>query len=163
MRDSFRLGRIAGVSVGIHWSLLVMVVLVATGLASNRFSFDAPGYSGGAYAVAGVLTAVGLLVGVLLHELAHAVIARWRGLTVDGITLSWMGGVTRIEGDTGSPTNELLVAGVGPVTSGVVGGAIWLVRVGGIHWQWGALVLAALGWLAWINIVLALFNIMPAS
>jgi Zn-dependent protease len=163
MKDTIRLGRIAGVGVGVHWSLVVMIVLVATGLASNRFSIDAPGYSGGAYAVAGVLTAVGLLVGVLLHELAHAILARRRGLTVDGITLSWMGGVTRIEGDTGSATNELLVAGVGPLTSAAVGGLLWLLRIGAGDWHWGTLVLAALGWLAWINIVLALFNILPAS
>lgn len=163
MRDSVRLGRIAGVRVGVHWSLLVMVALVAGGLAQNRFSYDAPGYSTGAYAVAGVLTAVGLLLGVLLHELGHAVVARRRGLGVDGITLSWMGGVTRIEGDTGTWRNELLVAGIGPLISAVVGGLLWLVRLGVGHWGAGGLALGALGWLAWINVVLAVFNILPAS
>jgi Zn-dependent protease len=163
MRDSIRLGRIAGVRIGVHWSLLAMVVLVAGGLASNRFSLDAPGYSGGAYAVAGVLTAGGLLIGVLLHELGHAVVARWRGLTVDGITLSWMGGVTRIEGDTGSAGNELMVAGIGPLTSAAVGGLLWLGRIGAVHSGGGALLLTSLGWLAWINIVLAVFNILPAA
>jgi Zn-dependent protease len=163
MRDSIRLGRIAGVRIGLHWSLVAMIVLVAGGLASNRFSIDAPGYSGGAYAVAGVLTAGGLLAGVLLHELGHAVVARWRGLTVDGITLSWMGGVTRIEGDTGSAGNELMVAGIGPLVSAVLGGLLWLVRLGAVHWGAGPLLLTALGWLAWINIVLAVFNILPAA
>ncbi|HET6965425.1 MAG TPA: site-2 protease family protein [Acidimicrobiales bacterium] len=163
MKDSVQLGRIAGVRVGVHWSLLVMVALVAGGLASNRFSYDAPGHSGAAYAVAGILTAVGLLVGVLLHELGHALVARRRGLTVDGITLSWMGGITRIEGDTGSWVNEILVAGIGPLTSGAVGGLLWLGRVGAGHWGAGSLVLAALGWLAWINVVLAVFNILPAA
>src|SRR5579871_5355979 len=124
MKDTIRLGRIAGVRVGLHWSLLVMVVLVAFGLAQNRFYYETPGYSHTAYTVAGILTAVGLLVGVLLHEMGHAVVARRRGLTVDGITLSWMGGVTRIEGDTGSAGAELAVAGIGPVTSALVGGAV---------------------------------------
>src|SRR5579875_3574984 len=163
MKDSVRLGRIAGVRVGVHWSLLVMVALVAGGLAQNRFSSDAPGYSGTAYALAGVLTAVGLLAGVLLHELGHAVVARRRGLSVDGITLSWMGGVTRIEGDTGTWRNELLVAGVGPLVSAVLGGGLWLVRVGVGHGGAGGLALAALGWLAWINVVLAAFNLLPAA
>ena len=163
MRDSVRLGRIAGVGVGVHWSLLVMVALVAGGLAQNRFAYDAPGYSGGAYAVAGILTAVGLLAGVLLHELGHAVVARRRGLTVDGITLSWMGGITRIEGDTGTWQNELLVAGVGPLTSAVLGGVVWLIRAGIGHSGAGSLPLTALGWLAWINVVLAIFNILPAA
>ena len=163
MNDTVRLGRIAGVKVGLHWSLLVMVVLVATGLADNRFALEAPGHSGAAYAVAGILTSIGLLVGVLLHELGHAVVARRRDLTVDGITLSWMGGVTRIEGETGSAGTELLVAGVGPLTSALAGGALWLVRIGAAHWGANDLVLAALGWLAWINLTLAAFNILPAA
>lgn len=163
MRDSIRIGRVAGVRVGVHWSLVVMVVLVASGLARSRFATEAPGYSGTAYAVAGGLTAVGLLIGVLLHELAHAVVARSQGLSVDGITLSWMGGVTRIEGDTRRPRTELFVAGVGPVASGVVGLILWLARLGVSGWGAGSLVLASLGWLAWINIVLAGFNLIPAA
>ncbi|MDE3204785.1 MAG: site-2 protease family protein [Acidobacteriota bacterium] len=163
MKDTVRLGRIAGVRVGVHWSLVVMVVLVAVGLADNRFSYDAPGYGGATYAVAGVLTAVGLLVGVLLHEFGHAVVARWRGLSVDGITLSWMGGVTRIEGDTGSALNELMISGIGPLTSAAVGGLLYVSRVIASHAGGGSLILAALGWLAWINLVLAAFNLLPAS
>jgi Zn-dependent protease len=168
MTDTIRLGRVAGVKVGLHWSLLVMVALVATGLAKSRFVVDAPGYSNLAYEIAGVLTALGLLLGVLLHELGHAVVARRRHLTVDGITLSWMGGVTRIEGDSPSPTTELLVSGVGPLASAALGGALWLARsaligTSGAHAGGDALAVAALGWLAWINIVLAIFNILPAS
>ena len=163
MRDTIRLGRIAGVRVGLHWSLLVMVALVASGLAQSRFAIEAPGYSGGAYALAGGLTALGLLVGVFVHELGHAVVARRKGLTVDGITLSWMGGVTRIEGDTDRPSTELLVAGIGPLASAFVGLVLWLVRMAAAGSGAGALVLAALGWLAWINIVLAGFNLLPAS
>jgi Zn-dependent protease len=168
MTDTIRLGRLGGVKVGLHWSLLVMVALVAAGLARSRFVIDAPGYSTTAYEVAGVLTAIGLLVGVLLHELAHAVVARRRHLIVDGITLSWMGGVTRIEGDSPSASTELLVAGVGPLTSAALGGALWLIRSGLMHTSVArtgsdALLIAALGWLAWINVVLAIFNILPAA
>ena len=163
MRDTIRLGRIAGVRVGVHWSLVLIVVLLGTGLARHQFSVDAPGHTSGAYAFAGLLTAVGLLVGVLLHEIGHAVVARWRGLRVDGITLSWMGGITRIEGETGTPTNELLVAGIGPLTSAAVGGLLYLIRLGVPHTAGNELVLAALGWLAWMNVVLAAFNILPAA
>ncbi|HWE57367.1 MAG TPA: site-2 protease family protein [Acidimicrobiales bacterium] len=163
MKDSIGLGRIAGVRVGLHWSLAAMVVLVAAGLADNRFRYEAPGYSSGTYVIAGILTAVGLLVCVLIHELGHAVVARARGLTVDGITLSWMGGVTRIEGDTGTATNELLVAGVGPVASAAAAGALYVLYIGGSHLGFGPLLLAATGWLAWINVALAAFNILPAA
>ncbi|MBV9662103.1 MAG: site-2 protease family protein [Acidimicrobiales bacterium] len=163
MKDSVRLGKIAGVRLGLHWSLLVMVGLVASGLAQNRFANQAPGLSGFAYGVAGALTAVGLLVGVLLHELAHAVVARRKGLVVDGITLSWMGGVTRIEGDTGTPGTELMVAGIGPVVSAAVGGLLLLIRLGVHPGGTASLAIASLDWLGWINLVLAVFNLLPAS
>jgi Zn-dependent protease len=163
VKDTVRLGRIAGVQVGLNWSLLAMVALVATGLAQNRFPFEAPGYTGRAYAVAGGITAIGLLVGVLLHEFGHAIVARTVGLRVDGITLSWMGGVTRIEGEAPGPASEMVIAGVGPLVSGVVGAAFWIARVAAAGLGASQLPLAALGWLAVINIVLAVFNILPAS
>ena len=163
MKDSVRLGRIAGVRVGLNWTLLAMVALVAGGLADNRFAFEAPGYSTVAYAAAGAITALVLLFGVLLHELGHAVIARRVGLQVDGITLSWMGGVTRIEGDAHSPAAELAIAGVGPMVSAAFGGLLWAARVlvGGAGG--GRLAVSALAWLAAINVVLAVFNLLPAS
>lgn len=163
MRDSVRLGRLAGVTVGLNWSLLAMVALVAGGLADNRFSYEAPGYSTGAYVLAGALTAVGLLVGVLLHELGHAMVARRLGLSVDGITLSWMGGVTRIEGDAPRPRTEFAVAVVGPLVSLGFGGVLWAARASLDSAGTGALVLSALAWLAGINVVLAVFNILPAA
>lgn len=163
MRDTIRLGRIAGVRVGLNWSLLVMVVLVAYALSRNRFALEVPGYSGGAYAVAGIATAVGLLLGVLLHEFGHALVARRVGLRVDGITLTWMGGVTRIQGDAARPREELVVAGVGPLTSAAFGGLLWVMRFALEATGGGALIIAAVGWLAGINFVLAVFNILPAA
>ncbi|MGH9057869.1 MAG: M50 family metallopeptidase, partial [Acidimicrobiales bacterium] len=163
MRDTVRLGRLAGVRVGLNWSLIAMMVLVAGGLADNRFAYQAPGYGEGAYALAGALTAVGLLVGVLLHELGHAIVAQRYGLQVDGITLSWMGGVTRIEGEAGTPSVELVIAGIGPLISAVFGGVLWLARIGAESAGAGSLVVAALGWLAVINVVLAVFNLLPAA
>ncbi|HEY3810515.1 MAG TPA: site-2 protease family protein, partial [Acidimicrobiales bacterium] len=163
MSDTIRLGRLAGVRIGLNWTLLAMVALIASGLADNRFAFDAPGYAGVAYGVAGALTAVVLLFGVLLHELGHAIVARRFGLRVDGITLSWMGGITRIEGDAETPGVELGIAGVGPLVSAAVGGLLWGVRELVVAGGGGRLVVSALGWLAVINVVLAVFNLLPAA
>jgi Zn-dependent protease len=163
MNDTIRLGRIAGVRVGLNWTLLAMVALVAGGLANNRFAFEARGYSSAAYAAAGALTAVVLLFGVFLHELGHALVAHRVGLRVDGITLSWMGGVTRIEGDAESARAEFAIAAIGPVISAAFGGFLWLVRVMVMGSGGGRLAVSALGWLAAINIVLAVFNLLPAS
>ena len=163
MNDTVRLGRIGGVRVGLNWTLLVMVALVAGGLANNRFVFEAPGYSNGAYVVAGALTAIGLLLGVLAHEFGHAIVARRVGLAVDGITLSWMGGVTRIEGEAARPRSELLISGIGPLVSLLFGGALWGFRLVAESAGAGQLVISALGWLAGINVVLAVFNLLPAA
>jgi Zn-dependent protease len=163
MKDTVRLGRVGGVRVGLNWSLLAMVALVATGLAQNRFPFEAGGYSGRAYALAGAVTAIGLLVGVLLHEFGHAFMARRAGLNVDGITLGWMGGITRIEGEAPSPRDEMLIAGIGPLVSLLVGGAVWLARMAAASVGVGHLALAAMSWLAAINLVLAVFNMLPAA
>jgi Zn-dependent protease len=151
------------VQVGLNWTFMALVALVVVWLARNRFPIEAPGRSGAAYALAGLLTAVGLLVGVLLHELGHAVIARRAGLKVDGITLSWMGGVTRIEGDAVRPRSEFAIAGIGPTVSAGIGGLLWLVHTEAHSLGVGSLVLAAIGWLAAINIVLAIFNVLPAA
>jgi len=163
MRDSLHLGRIAGVRVGLNWSLVAIVAIVAVELAKNRFPYDAPGYSSTSYAVAGFVTAAVLLFGVLLHELGHAVLAHRFGLKVDGITLSWMGGVTRIQGETEGPAAELSVAGVGPLVSAAFGGALLVVRLLVEGSGAGSLLIAALGWLGGINLFLAVFNLLPAA
>ncbi|MGH9061747.1 MAG: M50 family metallopeptidase, partial [Acidimicrobiales bacterium] len=163
MHDTVRLGRLRGVPIGVNWSLLAIIVFLGFGLAGNRLPVDVPGRTGLAYAVAGGLTAVALIVAVLVHELGHAFVARQAGMKVDGITLSWMGGVTRIEGDAPTPGRELAIAVVGPIISLALGGACWLARIvthaAGHH----QLLAAALGWLATINILLAAFNLLPAA
>ena len=163
MHDSFRLGRIAGVRIGVNWTLLVMAGLLAVLLADNQFPLDAPGYSRPEYWLAGLVAAVALFVGVLLHELGHAMVAKRFGLGVDGVTLWFMGGLTRIEGESPTPGAELRISAVGPLVSLLLGvacaGARWLLE------QVGAsrLPLSVLAWLAVINIVLAVFNLLPAA
>ncbi len=163
MRDTVRLGRVGGVPIGVNWTLLAFAVLLAVGLSGSRLPHDAPGYSSAAYDLVGALTAVTLLVGVLLHEIGHAVVARRAGHRVDGITLSWMGGITRIEGDARRPGTELAIAVVGPAVSAVLGGFLWLGRELAISAGAGRLLVAAMGWLAVIQVALALFNLLPAA
>lgn len=163
MKDTVRLGRLGGVPVGLNWSLVVVAGLLALVLAQNRLPFDAPGYTSVEYAVAGVMTALGLLATVLAHELGHAVVARRARLRVDGITLSWIGGITRIEGDATSPRSEAAIAAIGPLVSLVLGAVLWGFRLGLSGAGASALAVAAVGWLAVINVVLAVFNLFPAA
>ncbi|CAM01946.1 Zn-dependent protease [Saccharopolyspora erythraea NRRL 2338] len=156
-------GRIAGVRVGLHWSVAGIVVVVAAGLAAYQLPAVYPGHSRIAYAVAGV-AASGLLVCSLLgHELAHAVVARRNGVAVEGITLWLLGGVARLRDEARSPGADLRIATVGPTASAALavafGALAWTSNLAGA----GELVIAVLGYLALLNVLLALFNLLPAA
>jgi Zn-dependent protease/CBS domain-containing protein len=163
MRASFRLGRIAGVPVGVNWSVLVIFLLIAWGLAASQFPRAYPDRPTWAYVLAGLAAAVVFFLGLLAHEVAHAVVAKRNGIGVEGITLWLFGGVSELKGEARDPGAELRIAGIGPLVSLLIGlffGAIAvLLTLAGVH----GLLLGALAWLAGINILLAVFNVLPAA
>ncbi|WP_431883623.1 site-2 protease family protein [Micromonospora gifhornensis] len=163
MRASFGLGRIAGVPVGVNWSVLVIFALIWWGLSANLFPVSYPGRSVVAYVFAGLAAAVVFFLGLLAHEVSHAVVAKRNGLGVQGITLWLFGGVAELRGEARTPGAELRIAGVGPLVSLIIGaffGVIAMVLgVAGVH----GLLLGVMAWLAGINLLLALFNILPAA
>jgi Zn-dependent protease/CBS domain-containing protein len=163
MKESVRLGRIAGVAVGFNWSLLVVAAFLAVGLASSRFPAEAPGYGKLAYAIAGAVTAVAFLAGVLAHEMSHAIVARREGLKVDGIVLWLMGGYTRISEDPPTPGAEFRISGIGPLVSLLLGLVSAGIAVLADRAGLSRLTVAVLAWLGTINILLAVFNILPGS
>ncbi|MEU4480673.1 site-2 protease family protein [Micromonospora sp. NPDC023966] len=163
MRASFRLGRIAGVPVGVNWSVLVIFLLIAWALSASQFPRAYPGHSVVAYVAAGLAAAVVFFLGLLAHEVAHAVVAKRNGIEVEGITLWLFGGVSELKGEARDPGAELRIAGVGPLVSLIIGlffGAIAvLLALAGAH----GLLLGSLSWLAGINVLLAIFNVLPAA
>jgi len=159
---SFRLGRVAGVDVGVNWSVLIIFLLIAWGLSAGRFPAAYPGHPWWAYLLAGLSAAVVFFLGLLAHELSHAVVARRNGLGVEGITLWLFGGVARLEGQARTPGAELRIAGVGPLVSLLIGAAFAVVAAALAAFGQSGLVFGTLAWLAGINIVLALFNSLPA-
>jgi Zn-dependent protease/CBS domain-containing protein len=162
MNENLSLGRIAGIHVGLNWSLLVVGALIAWSLASSLLPSASPGQTSGAYWAAGVVSAFVFLASLLAHELAHSVVAMRRGVRVEGITLWLFGGVSRFSSDTSSPGAQALITFVGPLTSLVLGALFYLVSAafgGGGH---PGLVPATLAWLGYINIVLGVFNLIPA-
>ncbi|MFF0041561.1 site-2 protease family protein [Streptomyces mirabilis] len=163
MNDTLSLGRIVGVRVGLHWSVLVIVALVAVALARGRFPDAHPGHSDIAYWALAVLTAVVFLGSLLTHELAHAVVARRNGVQVDGITLWMLGGAARLHDEAPTPAAELRIAGVGPLTSLLAGGVLAGVAAGLDALHASGLVVEAFVWLAAINVLLAVFNALPAA
>jgi len=163
MSASFRLGRIAGVPVGVNWSVLVIFALIAAGLSAGQFPNAYPDRSPWAYALAGISAAVVFLLGLLAHEVSHAVVAQRNGIPVKGITLWLFGGVAELQGEADTPGKELRIAGVGPLVSlllgGVFAGVAALLAAGDAD----SLVVGTFGWLAGINVALAVFNILPAA
>ncbi|MFF4550170.1 site-2 protease family protein [Streptomyces sp. NPDC001435] len=163
MNETLSLGRIAGVRVGLHWSVLVIVALVTVALARGRFPGAHPGHSPIVYWALALLTAVVFLGSLLAHELAHAVVARRNGVQVDGITLWMLGGAARLHDEAPTPAAELRIAGVGPLTSLVAGGVLAGVAAGLEALHVSGLVVEAFVWLAAINVLLAVFNVLPAA
>jgi Zn-dependent protease len=163
MDETFRLGRIAGVRIGVNWSVLVIFVLIAYGLAGQYFPRTYPHAPAGADAAAGIAAAIVFVLSLLAHELAHAVVARRNGVPVEGITLWLFGGVARLSGEAPTPAAELRIAGVGPLVSLLLGIVFGLVA--GLLAATGAtgLVVAAFWWLGAVNVSLAVFNIIPAA
>lgn len=163
MRATFVLGRIAGVRVGVHWSVLFIFGIIAFGLARGRLPETYPGRSWAVYWAAGLCTAVIFFASLLAHELAHAVVARRNGVEVDDIVLWLLGGAARLKSEASSPGRELRIAGVGPLVSLLLGGlftlAAWLLDVASVS----GVVVEMAAWLAAINVLLAVFNALPAA
>ena len=162
MNENLSLGRIAGIHVGLNWSLLVIAALIAWSLATGILPSAAPGQTSSAYWTAGVVSAFVYLASLLAHELAHSVVAMRRGVKVEGITLWLFGGVSRFSSESSSPGGQALITFVGPLTSLLLGVAFLLVSVGIGGGANASLVPASFAWLGYINILLGVFNLLPA-
>jgi Zn-dependent protease/CBS domain-containing protein len=161
--NSIRLGTIAGVPIGASWSLLVVGVILGAGLAESRYPSTHAGYGDTVYWIAALVTVVAFFGSILAHEMGHALVARAKGLEVDGVTLWFLGGVTRMRGEVDGPASDAGVAAIGPLTSGVLGGAFLLSAEVASGVGIDPLAVAVLQWLALINLGLAVFNALPAA
>jgi Zn-dependent protease/predicted transcriptional regulator len=156
---TIRLGRLFGIEIGFNWSLVFIFVLIAWTLAAGVLPQDVPGQGLVAYWAAGAAGAIVFYGCLLAHELSHALVARRSGMKVSGITLWMFGGVSRLDGDPKSAGTEALIAGVGPLTSF----AVALIALAlALATSANALVSDLLGWLAFVNLALGLFNLVPA-
>jgi Zn-dependent protease len=157
------LGTILGIEIRVDWSVAFVFALLTWGLATTSFPALAEGYKTSEYWAAASLTTVVFMGSLLAHETSHSLVARRRGIRVRDITLWLFGGVATLEGEARTPRADFAIAIAGPAASvaiGVVAGAIGAV-LALVHAS--ALVVAAVFWLGAINIVLALFNLVPAA
>ncbi len=159
MPGSLRIGKIFGIDIYIHISWVIIIVLMTWSLAVGWFPVLYHGFSAITDWVLGFIAAILLFVSVLLHELAHSVVARARGLPVKNITLFIFGGVSNIEKEPGSPGIEFQMAVVGPLTSILIGVLAFVLffLLGQYSSAWGAI----LWYLGIANILLGIFNLIP--
>ncbi len=159
MPGSLHLGKIFGINIYINFSWLIILVFLTWSLASSWFPTYAPGFSTTTYWLIGLISALLLFVSVLLHELAHSLVARARGLSVRNITLFIFGGVSNIEQEPTSAGVEFQMAVVGPVVSILIGVLAFLLE---LPFRGSRSPIAAiLGYLAVTNILLGIFNLIP--
>jgi Zn-dependent protease/CBS domain-containing protein len=163
MRSSIRLGRLFGIEVGLHYSWFLIALLITMSLTA-QFHQNHPDWSEGMVWATSVLTALLFFAALLAHEMSHALVARSHGLATREITLFALGGVAQIEKEPEDPKTEFWVGIVGPISSTLIG-LICLGLAYIVGWRIGATpetpALSMLVWLGYINITLAVFNMIP--
>src|SRR5438105_8276278 len=175
MRQSLSLGRVFGIEVRVHATWLLAFAFITWGLANGYFRFITPRQGLGMPLLLGALSAVLLFASVLVHEFSHSIVARSLGMRVRDITLFIFGGVSNIAGEAASARNEFLIAIVGPLTSLALAAIFWmsaqslggttvldLIFGSGRSLRAMTPLSAVLNYLASINLLLGLFNLLPA-
>jgi len=159
LRSQLTLGRVFGIKIGLHYSWFLIALLIVFSL-SAQFRATNAAWGGGLVLSLSIATAILFFLSLLLHELAHSLVATSNGLPVREITLFALGGVSQIEKNPPTAKIEFWMALVGPLTSAVIGVTCSLAAhvIGGeASDPWVAVLL----WLGYINIALAVFNLIP--
>jgi Zn-dependent protease/predicted transcriptional regulator len=159
MDGNLSVGRFGGVELRLNWSLLAVVALIVWSLAEGVFPDTNPGLSHPTYLGMASVAALLFLASIALHELGHSWVARREGIEVDSITLWLFGGVSQLKGRFASPGAEFRVAVSGPLVSIVLGVVFMLIALAGPP----SAVDGVAAWLGYINLILAVFNLLPAS
>jgi Zn-dependent protease len=164
VRPSWRLGSLAGIEIAVHPSWLFIYALFAYAatigahVLAENFGFSLSTSNGIAL---GLIASLVLFASVVIHEFAHALVARRLGIPIGNITLFLFGGVASILREPGTPADEVKMEAAGPAASLVLGALFALIAAGAnaVHWPW---VLTLCTFLALANVLLAVFNLLPA-
>jgi Zn-dependent protease/predicted transcriptional regulator len=158
---SFRLGAIFGFEIRIDYSWFIIFFLILWTFSASVFPHDYPGLSTAVYYTMGTVGALLFFASLIAHELSHSLVARTKGIPVEGITLFIFGGMARTRMDTESPADEFQIAGIGPLTSVLLAALFYVVYRIGMTVGWSMAVTGVAGYLALWNAALAVFNLLP--
>jgi Zn-dependent protease/CBS domain-containing protein len=161
-KRALQIGTIAGFKIRLDASWIIIAVLVSWSLAAGWFPALYPGLPGSAHLLMGIVGALGLFTSVVVHELAHAVVGRHYGVDTEDIVLFIFGGVAEIKDEPPRAGAEFAIAIVGPLTSLGIGLLFFGLNAGAVALTVPVTITGILSYLAVINIVLAVFNMLPA-
>ena len=162
MNPSFRLGRLAGIPIAVNWSVVIIAALLCWTLAGVVLPELSPDSPTAGYWVAGVLASGAFFASLLLHELSHALVARRYGVTAESITLWLLGGVSQFGEEAPTAEAEFRISLAGPLASIGLAAGFGLLGAFASAVSLPELVPDSLVWLSFINLLLALFNLLPA-
>ena len=159
--NGFRIGSIFGFEIRIDPSWFIILFLIIWSFSVAVFPQALPGLTTTTYLIMGISGALVFFASLLAHELSHSLVAKAKGIEVEGITLFVFGGIARTKSEATSPGDEFQIAGVGPLASFVIAALLWgSARVWTIAGG-GDEVAIVLDYLGFLNLVLAVFNLLP--
>jgi Zn-dependent protease/CBS domain-containing protein len=157
-----KLFKIFGFEVGIDWSWIILAILIAWSLSVGFFPFRFKNLSTETYWLMGIVGAFGLFFSIVFHEMCHSLVARKYGMPMKGITLFIFGGVAEMGEEPPTPKAEFMMAIIGPISSIVIGIVFYGIYFVGRQNGWSEPINGVVQYLAFINGLLAAFNLIPA-
>ena len=161
-KNAVQLFEIFGFKLKVDPSWLLIAALIVWSLSTSYFPPVLPGETATFYTVLGIIAMLGMFVSLILHELSHSLVARSYGLKVGGITLFIFGGVAELEEEPHDPKSEFLIAIAGPLMSLFLAALFYGAATLAAPQTGSNYASAVFGYLALINLVLAVFNMIPA-
>ena len=160
MNRAFNIGKVFGVQLRLHYTWFIIFTLVTVSLAWQVFPVDYPRWTPLLYWITAITTSLLFFTSVLAHELAHSLVGRANGIPIKNITLFIFGGIAQMTREVTRPGAEFKMAVAGPACSLVIGsfffGLLWFFNQG-----MSEPIAAMVQWLAYINVLLAAFNMIP--
>lgn len=161
-KKSIKLFRLFGFEVKLDLSWLIVAALITWTLSADYFPHQFKDLPLSSYWLMGILGALGLFLSIVLHEFAHSLVARSYGIPMKGITLFIFGGVAEMNEEPSSPKSEFFMAVVGPISSFFISGVFYGAYFLGNKFNLPVAINGVTQYLAFINVALAIFNLIPA-
>ncbi len=159
--QGFRIGTILGFEIRIDFSWFIIFLLVLWSLSSSLFPAQFPELSPLAHLLMGIVGTLLFFASLLTHEISHSLVARAKGIPVEGITLFIFGGMAQTRMEAKTPGDEFQIAGVGPLVSILLSILFSLFAYVGHQVGWSIAITGVAAYLAMINLLLAIFNLLP--